>query len=179
MKNAKSIALENKITGRLAAIKIFEDKTRDIAILKVDKEKIKVLGSIPFSMKTRNVDLAEKVFTLGFPGPELVYGEGTVSAGTGYHGDTLAYQISIPLNPGNSGGPLFNEQGNIAGIISGKQTGAELANFAVKTKYIVELVNKLEGDKKITLTKKNTVSSLKRSEQIKKLKPFVFNIRVY
>ncbi|MBX9853540.1 MAG: serine protease [Cytophagaceae bacterium] len=179
VKNAKAISLENKIAGKISAIKVFEDKTRDIAILKVDKEKIKSLGSIPFSMKTRNVDLAEKVFTLGFPGREVVYGEGTVSAGSGFHGDTLAYQISIPLNPGNSGGALFDEQGNIVGIISGKQTGAELANFAVKTKYIIELLYKMEGDKKISLSKKNLVYSLKRSEQIKKLRPFVFNVRVY
>src|SRR5690242_6309070 len=93
------------------------------------------------------------------------------------------YQISIPVNPGNSGGPLMDEQGNIIGVIRGKQSSAEATGFAIKSDLIRQTINKLENDslkKELTLeTKKSSLNGLKRSEQVKKIQPFVFNVMVY
>lgn len=176
IKNADSIFAENSQTGRIKVQKVYTDTQHDIALLKIGEEECKALGKIPFLLKKKGAELGEKVFTLGFPREDIVYGEGSVSSGSGYEGDTLAYQISIPLNPGNSGGPLLDEQGNLIGIISGKNPGAEASSYAVKAEYIREFLN---YDKDIAVPQKNSIAYMKRSEQIKKLKPFIFNIRVY
>ncbi len=102
---------------------------------------------------------------------------------TGFNNDTTMYQISIPVNPGNSGGPLMDEQGNIIGVIRGKQSSAEGTGFAIKSNFIKQTIDKLENDslkKDMALvTKKSNLRGLKRSEQIKKMQPFVFNVMVY
>jgi S1-C subfamily serine protease len=108
---------------------------------------------------------------------------GALSSMTGFNNDTTMYQISIPVNPGNSGGPLMDEQGNIIGVIRGKQSSAEGTGFAIKSNFIKQAIDKLENDslkKDLALvTKKSNLRGLKRSEQIKKIQPFVFNVMVY
>ena len=94
------------------------------------------------------------------------------------------YQISIPVNPGNSGGPLLDEYGNIIGVIRGKISGAEATGFAIKTNEILKSINAIDVDstRKQLLgqsNKKSSLKSLKRSEQIKKINPYVFNVLVY
>ncbi|MBK6986428.1 MAG: trypsin-like peptidase domain-containing protein [Bacteroidetes bacterium] len=127
--------------------------------------------------------MGDKIFTLGYPRRDAVYGEGALSAMTGFNNDTTMYQISIPVNPGNSGGPLMDEQGNIIGVIRGKQSSAEATGFAIKSNFIKQTIEKLENDslkKDLSLvTKRSNLKGLKRSEQIKKIQPFVFNVMVY
>jgi serine protease Do len=178
IKNADSIFVENNMTGRVKVEEIFQDKKYDIAVLKISEKNAKSLGKIPFMLKKKTIELGEKVFTLGFPREDIVYGEGSISSASGFKGDTMAYQISIPLNPGNSGGPLLDEQGNLIGMITGKHAGAEASNFAIKAEYIREFLNR-DKENKIIIPQKNSIASMKRSDQIKKLKAFVFNIRVY
>jgi S1-C subfamily serine protease len=178
IKDADSIFVENEIIGRIKVEKVSIDTKLDIAILKIEETKSEVLGRIPFTLKKSDASLGEKVFTLGFPREDIVYGEGSISSASGYKGDTLAYQVSIPVNPGNSGGPLLDDQGNLIGVISGKHTGAEASNFAVKAEYIYAFLNS-DKENKIVASGKNSVAYLKRSEQIKKIKPFIFNVRVY
>ena len=66
--------------------------------------------------------LGEEVFTLGYPlvdllGREPKYTEGTISALSGPGGDASYLQISVPVQPGNSGGPLVNEDGEVIGVV--------------------------------------------------------------
>ena len=93
------------------------------------------------------------------------------------------YQISIPVNPGNSGGPILDEQGNVVGLIRGKQSTAEATGFAIKTNFIKQTIDHLQDDslkKELTLSsKRSSLKGMKRSEQIKKMQPFVFNVMVY
>jgi len=124
------------------------------------------------------------VFTLGYPREEMVYGEGSVSSLSGYSNDTSMYQISIPVNPGNSGGPLLDEQGNVIGVIRGKITSAEATGFAVKANQIIQSIenNGAESVKQDLLplaNKKSGLKGLKRSDQIKRINPYVFNVLVY
>jgi anthranilate synthase component 2 len=76
-----------------------------------------------------------------------------------------------------------DEQGNIIGVIRGKQSSAEATGFAIKSNFIKQTIDKLENDslKKdlVLVTKKSNLRGLKRSEQIKKMQPFVFNVMVY
>ena len=66
--------------------------------------------------------LGDDVFTIGYPTPALLgrdpkYTNGTVSALSGVGGDASFLQISVPVQPGNSGGPLVNEQGEVIGVV--------------------------------------------------------------
>jgi S1-C subfamily serine protease len=109
----------------------------------------------------------------------VVYGEGYLSAKSGYYGDTTSYQISISVNPGNSGGPVIDKDGEVIGIISSKETNADGVVFAIKSKNIYTALKEIKKDKDITI-KLPTVNSLKdldRVKQIKKLEDFVFKVK--
>ena len=64
------------------------------------------LTHIPYGISKSSADLAEPFIPWLSPNDEIVYGQGYLSAKTGYKGDTLSCQIAIAANPGNSGGPV-------------------------------------------------------------------------
>ncbi|MFL5753770.1 MAG: S1C family serine protease [Bacteroidia bacterium] len=181
VKGSDSVFVENAEMERVSARIVHTDNRLDLAILKLDSAAFLKGRDIPFVFKSGSSDLGEKIFTLGYPGDDIVYGEGSISSASG-SGDTAMYQISIPVNPGNSGGPLLDEQGYIIGLVRGKNTSAEGTGFAVKAQYIYQLINSIDDKElkaELSLNKRNNIKSLKRSEQIKRLQPFVFNIQVY
>jgi S1-C subfamily serine protease len=84
------------------------------------------------------VKLGEKVFTLGFPkvsiqGEEPKFTEGSISGLYGFQDDSGQFQISVPIQPGNSGGALVNAAGQVVGIIVSKLPSGQNVNFAVKS----------------------------------------------
>lgn len=87
------------------------------------------------------------------------------------------------MNPGNSGGPLLDEKGNVIGIISGKQTTSEGVSFAVKTNYMIEALNNIPADslkgQPLRLNKKNVLSHLSRKQQIKRMQDYVYQVKVF
>jgi serine protease Do len=183
VRNADSVFVTNNILDRAAAKLVASDESMDIAIYKIDNiEAIKNIP-FPFSFKDNASEIGDKIFTLGYPRRDIVYGEGSLSSLSGFSNDTTMYQISIPVNPGNSGGPIMDEQGNVIGLIRGKQTSAEATGFAIKSNFIKQTIEKLQDDslkKDLTLsTKKSSLRGMKRSDQIKKMQPFVFNVMVY
>lgn len=137
------------------------DEINDLAILKLDGE---------FSCIPLGEDLVsrpgEDVFTVGFPMTDVM-GEapkttlGTLSAVTGIEDDPRTFQISVQIQPGNSGGPLVQKNtGNVIGVTFSSLSAARLlqqskiipqnVNYAIKSSYIrplistvPELVNKL------------------------------------
>ena len=179
---ADSVFIMDEEKNSYPAEVVFTDARLDIAILKIEKDAAAKFSNVPYTFKKTSADIGEKVFTLGFPAEDIVYGEGTIASLKG-SADTTMYQISIPINPGNSGGPLFDEQGNIIGLIKSKNSKAEGTGFAVKSNYIIQLLNTLENDTLRTAlqsnTKKNTLKSMGRSQQLKHIEPFVYNIKVF
>ena len=179
---ADSIHLQNNKGETFRASVIHVDAEKDLAILHISDTSFNQASNIPYTFKRQGLDLGEGIFTIGYPRDEAVYGEGYLSSSTGYSGDTTAYQISVPVNPGNSGGPVLDKQGNIIGIISGKQKGIDGAAFAIKTKALIETLNRIPKDSlkgNIVLSSKNSLSNLPRTEQIKKLQDFIYMVKVY
>src|SRR5690606_11459493 len=129
---ADSVYVQNSKGDSFKASVVFIDPTYDIAILEITDPNYKELSALPYTFKEVESDLGQDVFTIGFPREEAVYGRGYLSSNTGFGGDTIAYQVSIPVNPGNSGGPVLDDNGNVIGVINGKQKEADGAAFAVK-----------------------------------------------
>lgn len=177
---ADSIYIQNTKGEAFKATSVFEDISSDLAVLKITDSTFKS-QPIPYSVKFGKALRGEKVFTLGYPRDEIVYGEGYISAQTGFNGDSAAYQVSIPVNPGNSGAPLMDSKGDIVGIVTGKQTTADGIAFAVKSVQLKRLLEEMPKDKlnKKDWNHKNRLESLNRVDQIKKLEDFVYMVKVY
>ncbi|QNF31505.1 trypsin-like peptidase domain-containing protein [Adhaeribacter swui] len=182
IKDADSVYIENNKGLRYKVKEVYKDKLHDLAILKIADSSFTSFGHLPYAFKSSTADLGEKVYTLGFPREDMVYGEGSLSSRTGFEGDSTAYQISIPVNPGNSGGPLIDSQGNLIGIISGKQREQEGAAFAIKSAYLKTLIQGMGQDtlkEPINLSRRNNLAGLARTQQIKKLQDYVFMVKIY
>lgn len=171
--------IQGDFTTTYSANVVASDKSNDLAILKVDDVDFNGFGTIPYKISTSMADVGEEIFVLGYPltttmGLEIKLTTGIVSSKTGYNGDVSTYQISAPIQPGNSGGPIFDTQGNLDGIVSAKHAGAENAGYAIKTSYLKNLIeSSIDED---ILPVNNSVSSLSLTEKVKKIKKFVYCI---
>ncbi|RZJ63804.1 MAG: serine protease, partial [Flavobacterium sp.] len=137
IKGADSLYVQNSKGVSFKVKAAYTDATNDIAVLKINDLSFENLGTLPYSIKMTTAGIGEAVYTLGYPKDDVVLGDGYVSSKTGINGDTIAYQVAIPVNPGNSGGPLIDNNGSIVGVINGKQDKVDGAAFAVKSKYIM------------------------------------------
>ena len=159
------------------------DRVRDLAILKIDDKDFKPVGLLPYSIKKTQPDLGEELFTLGYPRDEIVYNMGYLSAKTGYNGDTTSCQLSLTANPGNSGAPVFNTNGEIIGIISTKQMQTEGVVFALKANNIFRMIDSLKTIdttfKRIKLPSNTSLKKLDRVSQVKKAENYVFLVKSY
>ena len=104
---------------------------------------------------------------------EVKLTDGIISAASGYKGDNSMYQISAAVQSGNSGGPLFDNKGNVAGIICAKHTDAENANYAIKVSYLLSLIKSSDIGIKLP---NNNIGSKSLSKQVKQIEPFVYLI---
>lgn len=179
---ADSVYVQDSKGDSFKAKVVRTDPQYDLAILKITDRSFTPLSNLPYRLKQSGIGMGEVVYTLGFPKDDAVFGEGYVSSKTGYNGDTTQYQVSIPVNPGNSGGPLLDHQGNIIGVISAKERQVDGATFAIKSKYIQEALNSIPNDslgKKLVLKKRNSLQGLSRNKQVEKIQDYVFMIKVY
>jgi len=178
VRDADSIYLENEKFDRVKAILIKSDAASDIALLKISDEKFHT--QIPFVIDAKEASIGEDVYTLGFPKDDIVFGEGTISSSTGFRGNQQMYQIAVPVNPGNSGGPLINVRGELVGIISGIQTETSGTAFAVKSAELLALTKISNQDSlRIEIPKLNRLRNLSRVDQVKRMRDVVFMVRVY
>jgi hypothetical protein len=128
------------------------DRANDLAILRVKGTGFSYLPIRPSS----DVRKGESVYALGFPniqmqGLEAKITSGIVSSLSGIVGEPNTFQISVPVQPGNSGGPLFDKSGKAVGVVVAKlsataavKAGAgipENVNYAVKSNYLLELIH--------------------------------------
>lgn len=164
-----------------SAIVIIEDRNNDLSIIKIDDPNFTSLGTIPYKIANHAIDVGSSVFVLGYPlratmGDEVKLTNGIVSSKSGYQGDVTSYQITAPVQPGNSGGPLFDDNGSIVGIINAKHIGAENASYAVKASYLMNLIDLIPSPP--TLQTISTVVGKPLIEQVKILKKFTYIIEI-
>lgn len=156
------------------------DKNNDLALLKISDSMFTGFGTIPYSMSSNSSEVGEEIYVLGYPltstmGDEIKLTTGIISSKTGFQGDVSLYQISAPIQPGNSGGPLFDKKGNIVGIVSAKHAGAENVGYAIKASYLRNLIESCASPSIIPTM--NNVSTLPLTGKVKSEKNFVFFIK--
>jgi uncharacterized protein len=148
-KDAKDIRLVTK-AGAIPAKLISADPANDLVLLKAEGS----FQALPITT-SRNVRLGGTVATVGFPNislqghsPKLAKGE--IASLAGVQDDARWFQISVPVQPGNSGGPLVDDFGNVVGVIVAKlnqksalaTTGtlAENVNYAIKSSFLLSFL---------------------------------------
>jgi S1-C subfamily serine protease len=160
------------------------DKVNDLAVLKIFDMDFNGIVEPPYNFKFRGSDVGTKVYAFGYPlalsimGKELKVTDGMISSKTGFDGDITTYQITAPIQGGNSGGPLFDEQANLIGINSSgirKDIAANVA-YSIKTSYVSNLIDVLP--KSIELPSSKVLESLSLTEQIKEISKYVVLVKV-
>ena len=137
--------------AKLPARLVKADSQHDLALLKVEGS----FKCLPVGDSER-MRLGDTVVTVGFPMPDVQgslpkYSKGEISSLGGLRDDDTRFQISVPLQHGNSGGPLVDEHGSVVGVTSSmlsavkvlKASGAvpQNVNYAVKSRYILDMVD--------------------------------------
>ena len=139
--------------GAISAKVVKVDKANDLTLLKAEGKFV----ALPVAA-SRGVRLGATVATVGFPNiglqgfsPKLAKGE--IGSLAGAQDDARHFQISVAIQPGNSGGALVDERGNVVGVVVAKlsqraaiaTTGtiAENVNYAVKSSYLLSFLESL------------------------------------
>ena len=139
--------LKGNLTGEAAMVLrvVSADANNDLALLQpASTATFKDFARI----RDRSFHSGDSVVAIGFPYHGLLTSDFTVTTGivsslSGMRNDTRFLQISAPVQPGNSGGPLFDTSGQIVGVVTAKLPGLRIAaltgdipeniNFAIKT----------------------------------------------
>jgi S1-C subfamily serine protease len=124
---------------------IRDDKANDLALLKIEG----TFQALAFAGQP-SAKLGQEVFTIGYPDPLLQgisakFTKGEISSLAGMRDNPKLYQISVPVQPGNSGGPLIDMHGNVTGVIEAMLDAKtafavsgslpQSVNYAIKSTY--------------------------------------------
>lgn len=180
IRNADKIDLRDIHGKTYEAVVVKMDTNNDLALLKVEGK----FSALPV-INSQSVKRGTNVITVGFPnidiqGKEPKLSEGIVSALSGIQDEPTVFQISVPIQPGNSGGPMVNMDGNVVGIIASKLSSLymlknkgsvpENVNYAIKSNYLNELIQTdNEVNKSLVLPSKRPAKNLAElSERVEK-----------
>ena len=157
---------------------VINDVKNDLAVLKTGVEP----ASIAYFRSGRGIRAGEDVLAFGYPlqsvlSDDLKGTKGMVNALSGMNNDTRMMQISAPVQPGNSGGPLLDQAGNIVGVVTAKMDAIVMAqltddiaqnvNFALKASLVRDMLEVKEIDYE-TASSKEEQNTADIFEQAKK-----------
>jgi TPR repeat protein/V8-like Glu-specific endopeptidase len=179
---ARSVEVIMANGEKIAAKVVAADNGNDLAVLSVASAGLLPPG-LPLAKKA--VSAGEEVFTIGFPlpgdmGQRAKLTDGIINADSGLGDDPRYYQISVPIQPGNSGGPLLNMRGEVIGITTATLNSAEMlknggalpqnVNYAIKSPYAGKLVQSLPARRQVR-SQKAAKGNLKKL--MKRVRPSV------
>jgi S1-C subfamily serine protease len=165
--------------GLLPATVLLVDKANDVALLRCTGR-----GRFPVLRvaDSKSVRAGRAVFTIGFPQIQLQgfapkFTKGDISSASGFRDDPRHWQISVPVQPGNSGGPLFDEGGSVIGIVvsglgleAARETGnlPQNVNYALKSAYFRAIleehgVDVLAAPPKVSARVEDTVAQAQKA----------------
>ena len=158
------------------------DKSNDLAIIKITDNTFVKLTPVPYTIGSGTKDVGTSVFAMGYPqlsylGEEIKVTDGIISSKTGYQGDITTYQISAPIQPGNSGGPLFDKNGLLVGITNAGVSELDNVGYAIKVSYMNNLIE--ASPETIYTPTTNQLQGLSFTDKIKRISPYVVIIKIY
>jgi serine protease Do len=155
VEQCKTIRLHRSGEVPVAASVVARDQVNDLAILKADGP---LSGAVAAFSRTGSVRAGSEVVVFGFPLTGLLADSGNVTTGNitamaGLGNDSRVFQISAPVQPGNSGGPMLDRKGGVVAVIVSKldtksmteKTGdvPQNVNFAIKSSVVLSFVESL------------------------------------
>ncbi len=155
--NSGSITLRNLAGETFEARAIAVDRSNDLALLKAEVRDGRKFKPLPLA-SSGDVRRGAAVVTMGFPnigqqGIEPKVTDGIINSFSGANNDNRVFQISAPIQTGNSGGPLITLDGNVVGVVASKldaqamarQTGdiPQNVNYAIKSQHVLDLLEKV------------------------------------
>jgi S1-C subfamily serine protease len=160
------------------------DKKNDLALLRISDSRFHGFGLLPFTFQTTVARVGETVFALGFPmalsvlGTEIKYTRGDISALSGVEGDPTTYTLSLSIQPGNSGGPLFDRNGNLIGITNAKIVSPDVDNvaYAIKSVYLKSFIELISY--RVDLPTGSSLAGKAVTDQISVLSEYVGLIKI-
>ena len=185
IRNAKTVRVRIR-SETLEAQVVKTSRLFDLAVLRVKGS----FRALPLDF-SREVHLGDAVFTVGFPNVEIQgsapkYTDGKISSLSGLEDDPSQYQISVPVQPGNSGGALVSDAGSVIGVVRAKMNDLaslvasgsvpQNVNYAVKAKYLRDLLETIPG---IIGKTKTASTAAKPSDRIKGVEDSTVIVLVY
>ncbi len=170
IEGAKRIVLIANDKSEVVLELVAQDRHNDLAILRTKKW----VSRPGLKLSTGKVGVGASVVTMGFPHTEIMGSSAKLSAGivnslSGFQDDPRTFQISVPIQSGNSGGPLVNEYGAVIGVVTAKLSAftvfmwtgdmSENVNYAVKSSYLKILLDthtNIESENPKPVVKKTT-----------------------
>lgn len=178
IENASRIFIEMPGINKTYEVReVISDKTNDLSLLQITVQHLMFPESIVYQLSTSVEDVGSEIFTLGYPfvlsglGREIKFADGKVSSRTGFNNDIALYQTTVPIQPGNSGSPLFNNKGEIIGCINATFRNAENVSYAIKSSYIRTMVE--SSGKPVSLPQASLPVEMKLTEKVKVLSKYI------
>ena len=175
---ADSIYIQDRNGNYFKATKLATAPAADLAVLKIAKKNFHFgKGEVPYTFAKGKSGLGANIYTLGYPKNDLVYSSGAISSKNGYEGNDLQYTLELPVGHGQSGSPVIDDKGNIIGILTAIGSDAEATTYAVSSHELLELLH--DNLESVHLNRTNKLHNLSREQQIEKLEPYTFSVKVY
>jgi len=184
VKDAREIYVDiisNGKSSTLKALIIKTDKENDLALIKIQLPNNINFNAIPYCINSKSIEVGSSVFTLGYPyalsylGKEIKFSDGKISSKSGYNNNINHYQVTVPVQPGNSGGPMFDLHGNVVGVINSKFEIGDNVSYAIKSSLLFQFLNSSGVVKTTNINNSQTKSYVRLTNEFEK---FVVLIKV-
>ena len=187
VENAVDIEVEFILNGELQKLEadvVQTDKLNDLAVIKISDINFNGINELNYNFKGSSSDVGTKVYAYGYPmalsimGKEIKVTDGIISSKSGFEGNIATYQITAPIQGGNSGGPLFDDKGNFLGINSSglSKEIADNVGYTIKSNYVLNIIDVLPES--IELPSSNKLQTLPLTAQIKEISNYVVLIKI-
>jgi len=182
LENAKSIKVKG-VRGDFGntynAVLSQSDKNNDLAILSFEDPTIKI--PCPITLNNVPLEAGKDVYVLAYPltaatGDEVKLTNGMVSSKMGFQGDIAGFQINVPSQLASVGGPVFDKNGALVGIIGANKGIPETSSLCTKTSYLKSLIDALPV--KVKLPAANALAAKPLTEKVKTLSKLVYIVEV-
>jgi S1-C subfamily serine protease len=163
-------------TGRVRSEPVIVDETNDLALVRLSDS----VGSSGIVFRDSGVHLGEAAYAIGYPlsgllgrGPQFT--SGSVSNLLGPGDDARLMQITCPIQPGSSGGPVFDDSGYLIAVVAATLQNAQNVNFAIRSALVLPLLDAANID----FQRKDKGQQAQISDIVRTNSPFVWRVECF